>query len=370
MTIAQPVSPVAKPATKKPVLEISNLSVDYGYDDNAVHALKNVSLTLNAGEILGLAGESGCGKSTLAYAATRLLPPPGVITGGEAIFTSSRDGHSYNLLRMSDQGLRARRWQDTAIVFQGSMNSLNPVHRIGRQLIDGIAAHEKMPAHVMRARAVELLKMVGIAPDRLDSFPHQLSGGMRQRIMIAMALALEPEVVIMDEPTTALDVVMQRQIVEQIIDLKNELGFSVIFITHDVSLLLEMADRIAIMYAGNIVEDATADEVYRMPRHPYTAGLLHSFPPLHGAKRELAGIPGSPPDLLHMPSGCRFNPRCPFAFDACTAVEPILGPTRFGAEEPHRQVACLLHDPANNPGVLPGELAVRPGDRALLPVTP
>jgi peptide/nickel transport system ATP-binding protein len=365
---SQPVRPVT---VKKPVLEIRNLSVDYGYDNDAVHALKNVNLTLGAGEILGLAGESGCGKSTLAYAATRLLPPPGLITSGEVIFTSSRDGHGGDLLRMSDRELRAQRWRDTAIVFQGSMNSLNPVSKIGTQLIDGIAAHEKrMPRHTMRARAAELLKVVGIPQDRLESYPHQLSGGMRQRVMIAMALALEPEIVIMDEPTTALDVVMQRQIVEQIIDLKNDLGFSVIFITHDVSLLLELADRIAIMYAGNIVEDAAAQEVYRQPRHPYTAGLLHSFPPLHGPRRELGGIPGSPPDLMHLPSGCNFHPRCPFARAVCAQADPVLGPTRFEAEEPHRAVACLLHDHALLAEPLPNELAVRPDGRPSLGVAP
>ncbi|MCX7523003.1 ABC transporter ATP-binding protein [Microbacterium sp. STN6] len=359
MTITEPT--ITRTATtKKPVLEIRDLSVDYGYDDDAVHALKNVNLTLGAGEILGLAGESGCGKSTLAYAATRLLPPPGVITGGEVLFTSSRDGHGGDLLRMSDRELRAQRWRDTAIVFQGSMNSLNPVYKIGKQLMDGIRAHEKMPAHAMRARAADLLSMVGISKDRLDSYPHQLSGGMRQRVMIAMALALEPEVVIMDEPTTALDVVMQRQIVEQIMDLKRDLGFSVIFITHDVSLLLELADRIAIMYAGNIVEDAASSEVYHQPRHPYTAGLLHSFPPLHGPRRELGGIPGSPPDLMALPSGCNFHPRCPFAFDACPKIDPALGPTLYGDAEPHRSVACLLHDPAVGPGRLPDELAARP----------
>lgn len=356
--------------TKKPVLEIKDLSVDYGYDDDAVHALRNVNLTLHAGEILGLAGESGCGKSTLAYAATRLLPPPGVITGGEVLFTSSRTGQQGNLLRMSDRELRAQRWRDTAIVFQGSMNSLNPVYKIGKQLMDGIAAHERMPAHLQRARAAELLKMVGISADRLNSYPHQLSGGMRQRVMIAMALALEPEVVIMDEPTTALDVVMQRQIVEQIMELKRDLGFSVIFITHDVSLLLELADRIAIMYAGNIVEDATSAEVYRQPRHPYTAGLLHSFPPLHGPRRELGGIPGSPPDLMHLPTGCNFHPRCPFAFEACSVLDPRLGPTAFEAEEPHRSVSCLLHEPGVDSPPLPDELAVRPGARPLLNVAP
>ncbi|WP_219995837.1 ABC transporter ATP-binding protein [Schumannella soli] len=367
MTLLDAAAAATPPRERKPVLEIRDLSVDYGYDQNAVHALQGVDLTLHAGEVLGLAGESGCGKSTLAYAATRLLPPPGVITGGSVTFTSARDGHGGDLLRMNDAELRAQRWRDTAIVFQGAMNSLNPVYTVGRQLVDGILAHKPRTRDAReqaRARALELLEMVGIPKDRLGSYPHQLSGGMRQRVMIAMALALEPEIVIMDEPTTALDVVMQRQIVEQIMQLKDELGFSVIFITHDVSLLLELADRIAIMYAGRIVEDASSEEVYKMPRHPYTAGLLHSFPPLRGPKRDLAGIPGSPPDLVNLPTGCKFHPRCPYAFDECKLTDPALGPTRFGAAEPERQVACLLNDERVAPGPIPLELGVRPeGDR-------
>ncbi|MEV0644257.1 ABC transporter ATP-binding protein [Phytomonospora sp. NPDC050363] len=345
-------------AVGEPVLEIKNLSVDYGYDDHAVHALRDVSLTLGVGEVLGLAGESGCGKSTLAYAATRLLPPPGVITGGDVIFHSSRDDRRLDLFRMSDDQLRASRWDDMAIVFQGAMNSLNPVYRVGKQLIDVMVAHRpdrSRAAH--RARAKELLEMVGISPDRINSYPHQLSGGMRQRVMIAMALALEPQVVIMDEPTTALDVVMQRQIVEQLVKLRTDLGFSVIFITHDVSLLIELADRIAIMYAGQIIEDATADDLYRRPRHPYTHGLLNSFPPLHGPRRELSGIPGSPPDLTALPSGCPFHPRCPHAFDPCDTKRPRLQGTGLPGEG-HRQVSCFLHDGYD--AAVPGHLAVPP----------
>ena len=229
------------------------------------------------------------------------------------------------------------------MLFRSAMNSLNPVYRVGRQLMDAIAAHRKDSTKAQRAeRARELLSMVGIAPDRVSAFPHQLSGGMRQRVMIAMALALEPKVLIMDEPTTALDVVMQRQILEQVIDLRDRLGFSVIFITHDVSLLIEVADRIAIMYAGEIIEEASATEVYRRPRHPYSHGLLHSFPPLHGPRRPLAGIPGSPPDLQALPSGCPFRVRCDHAMEACAQIQPVLGPTRL--DEPGRQVACLLHD--------------------------
>ncbi|WP_232662095.1 ABC transporter ATP-binding protein [Pseudonocardia sp. TRM90224] len=338
--------------TPEPVLEIRDLAVDYGYGASPVHALRGVSLTLHKGEVLGIAGESGCGKSTLVYAATRLLPPPGVIVGGEVRFHG--DDGPVDILRMTDQELRAARWQDTAIVFQGAMNSLNPVYRVGRQLTDAIAAHRPGSSRAEREeRARELLTMVGIAPERIRAFPHQLSGGMRQRVMIAMAMALEPKVLILDEPTTALDVVMQRQILEQVMELRDRLGFSVVFITHDVSLLIEVADHIAIMYAGEIVEQARASEVYRQPRHPYSHGLLHSFPPLHGPRRPLAGIPGSPPDLQALPSGCPFSPRCPEAMDVCTDVHPDLGPT--AAAEPGRRVACLLHTEGRT---LPASLSV------------
>ncbi|WP_394553541.1 ABC transporter ATP-binding protein [Agromyces sp. MMS24-JH15] len=362
MTLHTPEALRAGASVADPVLEIRNLSVDYGYEE-PVHVLREVSLTLGRGEVLGLAGESGCGKSTLAYAATRLLPPPGLITGGEVLFTG-RDGNTTDILRLDDRALRASRWQDLAIVFQGAMNSLNPVHRIGSQIADGIMAHRpgvKKPEAL--ERAAELLELVGIAPDRLRAFPHQLSGGMRQRVMIAMALALEPQVLIMDEPTTALDVVMQRQIVEQIAELRTRLGFSVIFITHDVSLLIEIADRIAIMYAGEIVEDAKALDVYHRPRHPYSSALLHSFPPLRGPRRELTGIPGSPPDLAKLGGGCAFRDRCAFAWDACGTLTPSLGSTDVPADGAARAVACLRHEPERvaaagfEPKPVPEELA-------------
>ncbi len=345
MTLIDSTPPQRSAPSSEPVLEIRTLSVDYGFDADPTHALRQVSLTLNRGEVLGLAGESGCGKSTLAYAATRLLPPPGLITGGEVWFTD-RNGTRSDILSMTDPELRASRWQDMSIVFQGAMNSLNPVHRVGRQIVDGILAHRPgMKKNAAMERAAELFEMVGIAPDRLRSYPHQLSGGMRQRVMIAMALALDPQVLIMDEPTTALDVVMQRQIVEQIADLRERLGFSVIFITHDVSLLIEIADRIAIMYAGEIVEEAAAQDIYRAPRHPYSDALLHSFPPLRGARRELSGIPGSPPDLANLPKGCPYAKRCAFAWDACRTVMPELTAPLVEDEHPWRRVACLRHDP-------------------------
>jgi peptide/nickel transport system ATP-binding protein len=321
----------------EPVLEIRNLNVGYGVGDEAVHAVRDVSLTLHRGEVLGLAGESGSGKSTLAYGMLRLLPPPGVVTGGSVLY-HPRDGEAIDLLRLSTSKLRRFRWSEISIVFQGAMNSLNPVHTVETQLCDVIAAHEPGTTKAARrARAKDMLKLVGINADRLGSYPHQLSGGMRQRVMIAMALALEPRVVVMDEPTTALDVVMQRQILAQLVELRERIGFSVLFITHDLSLLVEFSDRIAIMYGGRIVESAPAHALYRESLHPYSDGLLHSFPALRGPRRELTGIPGSPPDLRAMPSGCAFHPRCPKAFEPCADRTPTLAP------HGDRAVACWLH---------------------------
>ncbi|MEV0005345.1 ABC transporter ATP-binding protein [Micromonospora sp. NPDC050980] len=328
------------------VLEVRGLCVDYGIGADAVRAVRDVDLTLHRGEVLGLAGESGSGKSTLAYGLTRLLPPPGVVSGGQVIYHPA-DGPPVDVLTLSPARLREFRWAQTSIVFQGAMNSLNPVHKVSTQLLDVIRAHEPSSTAAGRlARAKDLLRLVGIAADRLDSYPHQLSGGMRQRVMIAMALALEPQVVIMDEPTTALDVVMQRQFLGQLAELRERLGFAVLFITHDLSLLVEFSDRIAIMYGGRIVEEAPAARLYAEPLHPYTEGLLHSFPALHGPRRELAGIPGSPPDLRAMPAGCAFHPRCPKAFEPCDERVPVLGPP--GVDDPTRAVACWLH-PAVTP---------------------
>lgn len=324
------------------VLDIRGLSVDYGFTDSPTHVLSGCNLKLPRGQILGLAGESGCGKSTLAYAATRLLPPPGLVTAGEVILNPA-DQRPVDLLNLSDAELRARRWRDVAVVFQGAMNSLNPVRTVGSQITDAIAAHTRQPKSERREKCAELFTLVGISPDRMSSYPYQLSGGMRQRAMIAMALALDPDVLIMDEPTTALDVVMQRQIVEEIADLRERLNFSVIFITHDVSLLIEIADQIAIMYAGEIVEQGPSKALFNHPRHPYTRGLLRSFPPLHGPRADLHGIPGSPPDFRNRPAGCAFEPRCPFAVPACAVEHPDLLASPVRGDDPTRTVACLRH---------------------------
>jgi peptide/nickel transport system ATP-binding protein len=263
-----------------------------------------VSFQIKPGEVLGLAGESGSGKSTIALSLMRVLPPPAVITGGQALY-GTRD-----ILAMNDDELRQFRWRDVSMVFQSAMNSLNPVMNIGDQIVDSIQAHAPVTTKDARDRAAHLLNLVGIDTARLDVYPHQLSGGMRQRAVIAMALALDPPLMIMDEPTTALDVVVQKEIMQQIEELKTKLGFSILFITHDLSLLVEFSDRIAIMYAGQIVEEGSAADIFDDPLHPYTQGLMQSFPSLTGEKVRMQGIPGSPPNMLHPPSGCRFHPRC------------------------------------------------------------
>ena len=328
-----------------PLLEVSGLCADYGAGPDAVHAVVDADLVLHRGEVLGLAGESGSGKSTLAYAITRLLRPPGMITGGSVSY-HRESGQAVDLLAADEGALRVLRWSEISVVMQSAMNALNPVLSIGSQLTDVLRAHRPaMGKAERRARAAELLAMVGIAADRLGSYQHELSGGMRQRVMIAMALALEPQIVIMDEPTTALDVVTQREILEELTALRERLGFAVLFITHDLSLLIEIADSIAVMYAGRLVERAGATELLRAPRHPYSLGLLSSFPALHGPRQHLTGIPGSPPDLRRLPAGCVFHPRCGYAMDRCRTEAPQL--LRLaesdGLGQP-RAVACWLQD--------------------------
>ncbi|WP_307815749.1 dipeptide/oligopeptide/nickel ABC transporter permease/ATP-binding protein [Streptomyces sp. 7-21] len=268
---------------REPVLTVRNLSVVYRTDE-PVHAVRNVSLTLGRGEILGLAGESGCGKTTLAYAVNRLHRPPAEVTSGSVVF-HDRGGKDIDLLALAGEDLRAFRWDKLSMVFQGAMNSLNPVISVHEQLDDVLTTHRPgMARHERRARCEEVLRLVGVDPVRLDSFPHELSGGMRQRVMIAMAMLLDPQVMIMDEPTTALDVVVQRGILREIVRLRDELGFAVVFITHDLPLLLELSDTIAVMRKGEVVEYAPAAELYERPQHPYTRMLLDSFPSLTGER--------------------------------------------------------------------------------------
>jgi peptide/nickel transport system ATP-binding protein len=303
------------------ILRAEHISVEYA-GPRPTKAVRDVTLTVRRGEVLGIAGESGCGKSTLAYALTRMLRPPAVLTSGSVVF-AGRDGVEIDVLALPPARLRAFRWRRVSMVFQSAMNALNPVTSLRTQFADIFRTHRpEYDAAERDRRSRALLDMVGIDPGRLRAHPHELSGGMRQRVVIAMALALEPDVVVMDEPTTALDVVVQREILDEIERLRGELGFSVVFITHDLALLLEISDRLAVMYAGEIVEYAATDDIRTGARHPYTRGLLRSSPDLRGSARELRGIAGSPPDLSRDLTGCPFAPRCEHAFAPCATVAP------------------------------------------------
>ncbi|WP_407675862.1 ABC transporter ATP-binding protein [Peterkaempfera bronchialis] len=340
-----PAEHAAGPA-EETVLRARDIHVEYD-GERPTRAVRGVSFELRRGEVLGIAGESGCGKSTLAYAITRMLKAPARMTGGSIAF-HDRDGAETDLLALDDESLRTFRWSRLSMVFQSAMNALNPVTSIGRQFGDIFRAHRpEMEPDEREKRTRALLEMVGIDADRVRSYPHELSGGMRQRVVIAMALALEPDIVIMDEPTTALDVVVQREILDEVERLREELGFSVIFITHDLGLLLEISDRLAVMYAGEVVEYAPAEELAAGAAHPYTQGLLRSFPDLTGVRRELRGIPGSPPDLRENLVGCAFADRCEHAFEPCRSTTPRL--LELGREGGPWSAACHLNDPAHRP---------------------
>lgn len=309
------------------LLRVESLRVEYLQDDGDVCVVDDVSFHISAGEIFGLAGESGSGKSTLALALLRLLKPPAVISGGQ-VWIKGQD-----ILSMTDEELRRFRWRQVALVTQSAMNALSPVMTIGEQLSDVFEAHEGLSRKQAAPRVLDLLRLVGIDPLRRKTYPHELSGGMRQRVVIAMALALRAPLLIMDEPTTALDVVVQQEILQQIAALRDELGFSILLITHDLSLMLEFCSHIGVLYAGRLCESAPARALGLAPRHPYTQGLMSSFPSVHKTSR-LVGIPGSPADLKRPPPGCRFHPRCPQRIEICSQREPPfleLAPNHFGA---------------------------------------
>ena len=313
-----------------PVLEVRDLRVEYVTTRGAVAAVDGVDLDVHEGEFVGLVGESACGKSTLLFAIAQLLGPPATVRAGSVVFRG-RD-----LVTMTDRQLQSLRWRDYSVVMQSAMNALNPVMSIGAQFEDVLAAHTRMSGRQMTERSVEVLRLVGIDPVHLRCYPHQLSGGMRQRAMIAMALLFTPDLIIMDEPTSALDVVAQRSLMVQIKELQQRLGFAVLFVTHDMSLVSHFSDRLVVMYAAKAVEIGPTRDVFAHPGHPYTQGLLDAFPSIRGPRVPLTGIPGSPPNLLHPPTGCRFAARCPHRFELCD-LPPDLYDTG------HTLAACHLH---------------------------
>ena len=359
-------------ATATPLLSVDGLSVSFNTDDGVVHAVDGASYSIQAGKTLGIVGESGSGKSVSSLTALGLTRGPRARISGEMRF-EGRD-----LLTLSDDQLRSIRGNDIAMIFQDPLSALHPFYKVGAQLVEAIRVHNDMSKRAARNRVVELLTLVGI-PDpgrRVDNYPHEFSGGMRQRVMIAMALANEPKLLIADEPTTALDVTVQAQILALLADLQTRLGMAIIIITHDLGVVAEIADDIAVMYAGRIVEHAPTREMFTAPQHPYTWGLLKSIPRLDTIRgSELEPIPGRPPSLINRPSGCHFHPRCPYVRVAHTKTDPQLLAV---PDAPGHEVACLLA-PAERTrawqalarGETPAQAAqlIRPKDAAAVPVT-
>jgi oligopeptide/dipeptide ABC transporter ATP-binding protein len=339
----------------QPLLVVDDLRTYFELDGATVHAVDGVSFAVQQGEALGIAGESGCGKTTTALSLVRLLPSNARIVSGSIRY------FGIDLVPKSAEALRRYRWREISIVFQGAMNALNPVHRLRDQIAEPLMERLNLSEGKARTRAGELLELVGIPKKRGGAYPHELSGGMRQRAMIAMALACDPAIVIGDEPTTALDVMIQAQILELLERLRRELGLSLILITHDLSVIAETCDRILVMYAGRIAEEGPVGEVFRRSRHPYTQKLLSAFPNIQADRRTLDVIPGSPPDLRHPPPGCRFAPRCPFVMPVCTEVVPP--EVTFDGV----RVACHLYPPGSD-GAPAGMLA--PGYEAPAAVAP
>jgi len=319
--------------TLEPLLDVENLTVYYNILRGQVKAVEGVKFIVEKGESLGLAGESGCGKTTVALSIMRLLPSNGKILGGKILFRKK------NIVDMPDDDVRNEiRWKKIAIVFQGAMNALNPVYKISEQITEAIRLHEPdVDKKTAIERAEKLFELVGIDPKRIHNYPHEFSGGMRQRAMIAMALACNPELLIADEPGTALDVIVQAQVLKLLSELKAKLNLSMILITHDLSIISETCEKAAIMYAGKLVESGAVRSIFKEPLHPYTQGLIGAFPNIYSPKAEIKSIEGQPPDLFNPPSGCRFHPRCQYAMEICGKKDPP-----FLEVEKGHFVACHL----------------------------
>ena len=300
------------------ILDVQDLTSYYFTRRGPVRAVEEVSFQVEKGEAMGLAGESGCGKTTVALSLLKILPSGGRIVGGKILFKGT------DLVNLDENKMREEiRWKGISMVFQGAMNALNPVYKIGDQIVEAIKTHEpKIFKKEAKERAGKLLEMVGIEPSRMENYPHEFSGGMKQRALIAMALASNPDLIITDEPGTALDVIVQAQVLRLMNQLKDKLNLSVIMITHDLSMIAETCQKIAIMYAGYLVEYGDITSIFKKPLHPYTQDLIKSFPSIKAAKQEMVSIPGSPPDLLNPPPGCRFHPRCKYAMDVCRKKLP------------------------------------------------
>jgi peptide/nickel transport system ATP-binding protein len=317
----------------EPVLQIRHLSVDYPTHVGVVRGVDDVSLTVYRGEVLGLVGESGCGKSTLGMAILRLLRPPGKIVAGEIAF----DGH--NLLELDNEAMRRLRGAHISMIFQDPMTCLNPLQRVSDHMVETIQTHHpEVKEQEAREQATELIDRLGIRAERLDDYPHQLSGGMRQRVMIGLALALNSDLIIADEPTTSLDVIVEAQFLDQLRDLQHQFNLTIILITHNIGVVAELADRVAVMYAGKLMELADAFPLFDDPLHPYTRGLLNSVPNISLTEDHLQIMSGSPPDLINPPPGCKFHPRCPRVMDRCRVEVPTVKEVR-----PGHWTACWLY---------------------------
>lgn len=313
------------------LLELNNVSIDYKTIEGNIRAVDKISLSIEDGEILGLVGESGCGKTTLIKSIIGLLPQNGIVAEGEIFFENE------NLLKFTKEEMRKKRWKDISMITQSAMNSLNPVYKISWQIVEAIQAHKEISKEEAYKRAEELFELVGLEKGRLNDYPHQYSGGMKQRAIIAMALALNPKIIIADEPTTALDVVVQSQILERINKLLENYQGSMILVTHDMSVIAQTCTKVAVMYGGKIVEYGHVKQVFKEPNHPYTMGLKNAFPSLIGEKKDLISIPGTPPNLLYEIKGCRFIDRCPFSIEKCLKEQPKITNIKEGFFYCHRE---------------------------------